>query len=89
MKITVALDNDLVRTAQELAGVTDKTALLRDALKALIERESARRLASLGGTMGRLKNNSPPKNSGARSVLKGRGITPRRKSHRINTGSSR
>jgi len=31
--------------------VTEKTALLREALKALVERESARRLASLGGTM--------------------------------------
>ena len=56
MRITVALDDELVRTAQELTGVADKTALLRDALKALIERESARRLVSLGGTMPRLKN---------------------------------
>jgi Arc/MetJ family transcription regulator len=55
MRTTVALDHDLVRTAQELTGVADKTALLREALKALIERESARRLASLGGTMPRLK----------------------------------
>jgi Arc/MetJ family transcription regulator len=53
MRTTVALDDDLVRTAQELTGVTEKTALLR---KALTERESARRLASLGGTMPRLKN---------------------------------
>jgi len=36
--------------------VAEKTALLREALKALIERESARRLASLGGTMPGLKN---------------------------------
>jgi Arc/MetJ family transcription regulator len=51
MRITVALDDDLVRIAQELTGVSEKTALLREALKALIERESARRLASLGGTI--------------------------------------
>jgi len=56
MRTTVALDDDLVSTAQEFTGVAEKTALLREALKALIERESARRLASLGGTMPRLKN---------------------------------
>ncbi len=54
MRTTVALDDDLVRTAQEFTGVAEKTALLREALKALIERESARRLACLGGTMPQL-----------------------------------
>jgi hypothetical protein len=56
MRTTVALDDDLVRIAQEFTGVAEKTALIREALKALIERESARRLASLGGTMPELKN---------------------------------
>jgi Arc/MetJ family transcription regulator len=56
MRTTVALDDDLIRIAQEYTGVAEKTALLREALKALIERETARRLASLGGTMPRLKN---------------------------------
>jgi Arc/MetJ family transcription regulator len=51
MRITVALDDDLVRAAQDLTGIAEKTALLREALKALIERESARRLASLGSTI--------------------------------------
>jgi Arc/MetJ family transcription regulator len=55
VRTTVTLDDDLVRTAQEFTGVAEKTALLREALKALIERESARRLASLGGPMPRLK----------------------------------
>jgi len=55
MRTTVALDDELVRTAQEFTGVAEKTALIREALKALIERESARRLASLGGTMPGLK----------------------------------
>ena len=55
MRTTVALDDDLVRIAQEFTGVSEKTALLREALKALVERESARRLASLGGTMSGLK----------------------------------
>ena len=56
MRTTLALDDDLVRIAQEFTGVAEKTALIREALKALIERESARRLASLGGTMPELKN---------------------------------
>jgi Arc/MetJ family transcription regulator len=56
MKTTVALDDDLVRIAQEFTGIVEKTALIREALKALNERESARRLASLGGTMRGLKN---------------------------------
>lgn len=56
MRTTIALDDDLVRTAQEFTGVEEKAALVREALKALIERESARRLASLGGTMQALKN---------------------------------
>jgi Arc/MetJ family transcription regulator len=56
MRTTLALDDDLVRVAQEFTGVAEKTALIREALKALIERESARRLASIGGTMPRLKD---------------------------------
>ncbi len=55
MRTTIALDDDLVRTAQEFTGVSEKTALIREALKALIERESARRLAALGGTMPALR----------------------------------
>jgi Arc/MetJ family transcription regulator len=56
MRTTLALDDDLLRKAQEFTGVSEKTTLIREALKALIERESARRLASLGGTMPRVKN---------------------------------
>lgn len=56
MRTTLALDDELLRKAQEFTGLEEKTALIREALKALIERESARRLASLGGTMPELKN---------------------------------
>jgi len=56
MRTTLALDDDLVRIAQEFTGVEEKAALVREALKALIERESARRLAALGGTMPKLKD---------------------------------
>jgi Arc/MetJ family transcription regulator len=50
MRTTLALDDELVSTAQELTGVKEKTALVRAGLTALIERESARRLAALGGS---------------------------------------
>jgi Arc/MetJ family transcription regulator len=50
MRATVALDDELVRKAQELSGVTERTALLREALKALIHLEASRRLAAVGGT---------------------------------------
>jgi Arc/MetJ family transcription regulator len=56
MRTTVALDDELVRTAQEYSGVTERTALLREALKALIHLEASRRLAALGGTMPDLKD---------------------------------
>jgi Arc/MetJ family transcription regulator len=55
MRTTLALDDDLVRMAQEFTGIGEKTALVRQALKALIERESSRRLAALGGTMPELQ----------------------------------
>ena len=50
MRTTVALDDELVTEAQRLTGTSEKTVLLRQALTALIERESARRLARLGGS---------------------------------------
>lgn len=50
MRTTLALDDDLIAKAQDLTGVREKTLLVREALKALIERESARRLARLGGS---------------------------------------
>jgi Arc/MetJ family transcription regulator len=50
MRTTLALDDDLMAAAQEYTGLKEKSALVREALKALIEREAARRLARLGGT---------------------------------------
>ena len=55
MRTTLALDDELVARAQALTGLNEKSALVREALKALIERESARRLALLGGTEPDLK----------------------------------
>jgi Arc/MetJ family transcription regulator len=50
MRTTVALDDELVAKAQAFTGLTEKSSLIREALKALIERESASRLARLGGS---------------------------------------
>src|SRR5260370_17170925 len=50
MRTTLALDDELLAEAQRLTGTTEKSALIREALRALIQRESASRLARLGGT---------------------------------------
>jgi Arc/MetJ family transcription regulator len=50
MRTTLAIDDELLGKAQAISGVREKSALVREALKALIERESARRLARLGGS---------------------------------------
>jgi Arc/MetJ family transcription regulator len=50
MRTTVALDEDLVSCAQGLTDIEEKSALPREALTALVQRESARRLARLGGS---------------------------------------
>ncbi|MFZ2973539.1 MAG: type II toxin-antitoxin system VapB family antitoxin [Ferribacterium limneticum] len=50
MRTTLALDDDLLAKAHALTGVSEKTALIREALRALIQRESAKRLALLGGS---------------------------------------
>ena len=50
MRTTLAIDDDLLIKAQALTGLSEKSGLVREALKALIERESARRLARLGGS---------------------------------------
>jgi len=56
MRTTVVLDDDLLQTAQEFTGITERTALLRKALQALIHLEASRRLAALEGTMPDLEN---------------------------------
>ncbi|QJU59225.1 type II toxin-antitoxin system VapB family antitoxin [Sphingomonas sp. AP4-R1] len=50
MRTTIALDDELVSKAQAFTGLMEKSSLVREALKALIERESALRLARLGGS---------------------------------------
>jgi Arc/MetJ family transcription regulator len=55
MRTTIVLDDDLLARVVKLTGPMDRSAMVREGLKALIERESARRLARLGGTQGKLK----------------------------------
>ena len=59
MRTTLALDEDLIAKAQAFTGLQEKTALVREALVALIQRESARRLARLGGSEPKLT--APPR----------------------------
>jgi Arc/MetJ family transcription regulator len=55
MRTTIALDDELLAKAESFTGLKEKSALVREALKALIEREGARRLALLGGSEAALK----------------------------------
>lgn len=55
MRTTLNIDDDVLGRAVELTGVREKTALVQMGLEALIARESAQRLAALGGTERKLK----------------------------------
>jgi Arc/MetJ family transcription regulator len=55
MRTTLNIDEALLKRAEQLTGITEKTALIRRGLEALIALESARRLAKLGGTEPALK----------------------------------
>jgi len=50
MKTTLNIEDAILKKASKLTGITEKTSLVRLGLEALIARESARRLADLGGT---------------------------------------
>ena len=56
MRTTLVLDDDLLSSAQALTGLSEKTALVREALRALVQRESAKRLALLGGSEPQLQD---------------------------------
>lgn len=55
MRTTITLDDELLERARELSGIEERPLLLREALRALIQRESARRLAALGGSQKALR----------------------------------
>ena len=59
MRTTIAIDDELFAKAQKYAGVLEKSAVIREALKAYIEVEAGRRLARMGGTVPDAK--APPR----------------------------
>lgn len=59
MRTTINLDDELLAEAQRLTGISERTALVHEGLRALIQREAARRLARLGGSAPRLE--APPR----------------------------
>lgn len=66
MRTTIALDDALVAEARRLTGTAENSTLVREALRALIQRESARRLARLGGSEPALSD-IPRRRTGAAS----------------------
>jgi Arc/MetJ family transcription regulator len=62
MRTTINLDDELIAEAQQLTGVTERTALIHEGLRLLIQREAARRLSKLGGSDPRAK--APPRRRG-------------------------
>ncbi len=65
MRTTLALDDKLLAEAQRLTGTKEKSALVRQALEALVHLESARRLALLGGSEPTLR--APPRRRAERA----------------------
>jgi len=63
MRTTITIDDDLLEQAAKLTRIKERRALIQEALRALVARESARRLARLGGTQPDLK--APPRRRGA------------------------
>jgi hypothetical protein len=63
MRTTLNIEDNLIDKAANLTGITEKTALVKLGLEALIARESARRLAQLGGTQKQLQ--AIPRRKGA------------------------
>jgi len=66
MRTTINIDDELLAKAVKLTGPMDRTAILSEGLRALIERESAKRLARLGGTQPALKT-SPRRRPGSQA----------------------
>jgi Arc/MetJ family transcription regulator len=56
MRTTLNIDDDIFRKASQLTGIKEKTSLLHEGLKALIAKESSKRLAKLGGSSPKLEN---------------------------------
>lgn len=63
VRITINIDDKLLAQASLITGLTERTLLIHEGLQALIQRESARRLARLSGTQKTLK--APPRRHAA------------------------
>lgn len=63
MRTTVTLDDELLAKASEAMGITERSVLLHEGLKLIVQREAARRLAALGGIAPNLK--LPPRRRSA------------------------
>jgi Arc/MetJ family transcription regulator len=63
MRTTLNIEDDLMNKASRMTGIKEKTTLVKLGLEALIARESARRLARLGGTQKQLQ--AIPRRKGA------------------------
>jgi len=59
VRTTISIDDDLLQKAEALTGLREKAALVREGLRALVQRESAKRLAQMGGTEPQLQ--APPR----------------------------
>ena len=55
MRTTVTLDDDLLARAGEALGTSERSVLLHEGLRLIVQREAARRLAALGGSAPDLK----------------------------------
>lgn len=55
MRTTLTFDDDIFAKAQELTGITERGALINEALRSLVQREAARRLSLLGGSEAKLQ----------------------------------
>jgi Arc/MetJ family transcription regulator len=64
MRTTINLDDVLLEKAQRLTGIKERTALVHEGLRVLIQRESARRLARLGGSAPALEETPRRKSAG-------------------------
>lgn len=63
MRTTITLDDDLLERAREMTGVEERSTLIHNGLRALIQCEAARRLAALGGSAPEME--APPRRRSA------------------------
>lgn len=61
MRTTINIDDQLLGQAQHITGITERRAVIHEGLRALIQRESARRLAKLGGSEPELQRPARPR----------------------------